>query len=244
VVNAKAQLYGVESSIELVKAQEEVARQLLEFLVGQPVDRIIDTYQFPIKLMPENYYILKAPSRPDVTAAKFAWQLSKANITVVDSDFLPEADISANYYTQRTAFDKGTDWDVTLSVNVPIFEGTEVLGASKAANLQADERMQTYHRARRKAPYDIKASYVGLTAAMAVHNALKKAYHTAKLNYHLQRKDYDRSLVNNLDVLAAIQTLENYERDYIHALYEAKRRYWQLRVAAGESGTESLDDAF
>jgi len=79
---------------------------------------------------------------------------------------------------------------------------------------------------------------------MAVHDALKKAYSAARLNYHLQAKDYERSLVSNLDVLTSIQTLEDAERDYISALYAAKRQYWQLRVAVGQSGTESLDESF
>ena len=83
-----------------------------------------------------------------------------------------------------------------------------------------------------------------LTTAMTVRDALKKAYTMAKLNYYLQKKDYERRLVNNLDVLTAIQALQDAERSYIHALYEAKRQYWQLRVAVGQSGTESLNDAF
>ena len=60
--------------------------------------------------------------------------------------------------------------------------------------------------------------------------------------YYLQRKDYERSLVNNLDVLAAIQMLQDTERNYIHAVYEAKRLYWQLKVAIGENIADTLND--
>ncbi|MDD5428749.1 MAG: TolC family protein [Candidatus Omnitrophica bacterium] len=244
IVYVKTQLYSVEASIELVKSQEVVARQLLEFLVGQPVGPIADTYQFPDKLKPEEYYVAQSLARPDVQATKFAWQLSKENILVVESDFLPQVDVNGNYYTQRTGFYETTDWDIELKVSVPIFEGTEVLGNSNIARLQADEKMQAYHRARRKAPYDIRNAYIGLTTAMAVRDVMRKAYTTARTNAHMQIKDYDRRLVSNLDVLTAIQALENSERDYVNALYEAKRRYWQLRVAVGQSGTESLNDAF
>lgn len=244
VVNAKTQLYVVESSIELVNSQEIIARQILEFLIGQSVSEIADTYALPRNLMPQDHYAKKADLRPDVEAAKFAWQLSRENILVVDSGFLPQVDVDANYYVQRTAFDKGTDWDVTLSFDVPIFDGGRTLGDSRQANLQADQKRLELHRKKRETPYDIKNTYVALTAAMAVHDALKKAYTTAKLNYYLQKKDYSRSLVNNLDVLASIQTLQNAERDYIKALYEAKRQYWKLRVAVGQSGTEALNDAF
>ena len=55
--------------------------------------------------------------------------------------------------------------------------------------------------------------------------------------------DYKLSLVNNLDVLAAINTLENTRRDFIHALYETKRLYWQLLVATGEASEENLEES-
>jgi len=244
IVNAKAQFYSVVATVEQIQAREVVARQLLEFLVGGPVGEIGDNYKFPAKLKPENYYVSRASTRPDVEATKFAWEVAKENIIVADSDFLPTVGVDANYYTQRTGSNKGIDWDITLQVNVPIFEGTEVLGRSKEANLRADQRRLTYRRTNRQAPYDIRVAYNDLTAAMEVRDTLRKAYKTARTNVHLQVKDYDRRLVNNLDVLAGIQTLENTERNYIHAYYEAKRQYWQLRVAVGQSGTESLDDTF
>ena len=106
---------------------------------------------------------------------------------------------------------------------MPIFDGGYTLGKSQEAWLQADQARLEYYRTRRKAPYDIKDAFVRLKSAMTVREARKRQYDTAKLNYYLQRKDYIRSLVSNLDVLSSIQTLQNAQRDYIHALYEAKR---------------------
>jgi len=234
VVNAKAQLYSVEATIEVVNSQEIVARHLLEFLTGKPVDEITDSYDMPASLMPEDYYVSKADLRPDVKSAKYARDLAKEQSRVIDSEFLPNVYLDASYYTQRTGFNEGVDWDVMIKMDIPIFNGTETLGRSKEYKLKAHESELLFLRTRRKAPIDIKDAYVKLQTALAVQEALRKAYTTAKLNYHLQRKDYERSLVNNLDVLASIQTLENAQRDYIHALYEAKRLYWQLRVAIGE----------
>ncbi|MFA5147075.1 MAG: TolC family protein [Candidatus Omnitrophota bacterium] len=244
VVNAKTQLYSVDATIDVVKSQEIVARQLLEFLVGRSVGRVADPYDIPSSLMPEEYYVARYIVRPDVEAARYAWQYAEKAADVVDSDFLPTVSVEGNYYTQRTAFNKGTDWDVMLTLDVPIFEGTEVLGRSKEAALKAHESSLEFARLKRKTPYDIKDAYVKLKTAMTVHDTLRKAFATAKLNYYLQRKDYERSLVNNLDVLTAIQTLEDAQRNYIHALYEAKRLYWQLLVAAGENIKEGPHDTF
>lgn len=244
IVYAKAQLYSVEASIEDAQNQEVIVRQLLEFLIGWPVGELADTYEFPSSVKDEDYYVAKASGRPDVAATEYAWHAARENVRVVDSDFLPNVEINANYYTQRTGFNKGIDWDLTMAITVPIFEGTDVLGRSKEANLLADQSWQTFHLTRRRAPYAIEEVYSTLTTAMSVRNALRKAYSTAKYNYYLQKKDYRRRLVTNLDVLAAIQTLDDSERSYIHALYEAKRQYWNLRVAVGQSGTEALNDAF
>lgn len=242
VVNAKAQLYSVEAEIELSKSQEVITRQLLEFLVGGSLYSITDTYEIPTSLRPESYYVAKSDQRPDVKATKFGWELAKKEVQVVNSDFLPSASIKANYYPQRTGFDEGINWDVTLNVNVPIFDGGLTIGRSNEAIAKARQQELTYRRTRRLAPYDIRDSYVRLNTAITVYRSLEKEYKAARLNYYLQRKDYERSLVNNLDVLAAIQTLQNAQRDSIHALYEAKRQYWQLRVSVGESMMETLND--
>ncbi|MFH0763521.1 MAG: TolC family protein [Candidatus Omnitrophota bacterium] len=241
VVNAKAQLFGVDSDIELTKNQEVVARQLLEFLVGGSVYSINDRYDMPSDLQPINYYVAKSDQRPDVKATKFGWEVARKQAQIVNSDFLPSVDVTANYYTQRTGFDKGVDWDVTLNVNVPIFDGGLTIGRSNEAIAKAHQQELTYKRTRRLAPYDIRDSYVRLGTAIKVYKLLEKEYKTAKLNYHLQKKDYLLSLVNNLDVLAAIQTLQNAQRDFIRAMYGAKRQYWQLRVAVGESMRDTLE---
>lgn len=242
VVNAKAQLYTVEADIKVVKSQEIVARQLLEFLIGAPVNKVADSYEIPPYLMPEEYYVSKFVNRPDLKALGYASKFSKKQLDVVNSDFLPTVSWQGNFYTQRTGFDKGTDWDVMLNVEVPIFNGTETIGKSREYRLKWQDSELRYMRLKRFAAYDIKDSYVKFTTALAVHENLRKAYYTAKVNYYLQRKDYERSLVNNLDVLASIQTLQDAQRNYIHAIYEAKRLYWQLRVSVGESITEALND--
>jgi len=244
VVNAKAQLYSVDADMELTKNQEVIVRQLLEFLVGGSIYSIDDTYDIPSELQPINYYVAKSDERPDVKATKFGWEVAKKQVLIANSDFLPNVDVTGNYYTQRTGSGKGVDWDVTLNVNVPIFDGALTIGRSNEAIAKAHQQGLTYKRTRRLAPYDIRDAYVKLNTAINVYKLLEKEYKTAKLNYHLQKKDYLLSLVNNLDVLAAIQTLQNAQRGFIRAMYEAKRQYWQLRVAVGKSMGDTLNDTF
>ena len=66
-------------------------------------------------------------------------------------------------------------------------------------------------------------------------SAVQKALDAADRNYRLQIEDYRLSLTNNLEVLQALQSLEDARRDYIVALHESKRLYWQLRAATGRT---------
>ncbi|TFG89764.1 MAG: TolC family protein, partial [Syntrophobacterales bacterium] len=186
----------------------------------------------------------KSLTRSDVIAACNEWQVAVKSRQIIDSDFLPTVTFEGNYYTQRTTVSKGVDWDVMLKVDVPIFEGTETLGRSKEARAQAKAKELLYQRAKRAAPQDVRDAYVKLDAAVSVQKTLRKAFTAAKLSYHLQRRDYTLSLVSNLDVLESIRTLHNSEREYIRSLYEAKRLFWQLQVACGETLMENINVTF
>jgi len=235
VVNAQSQLYNVQAEIESVKALEVIACHLLEFLVGRPVGGVVDVHEELPAIQDRVYYLSQVGTRPDVVAAKHAWDVAKRQVTIAASGYFPSVNLEGNDYVQRTGSNKGIDWDVSLVVNVPIFEGTETLGAVKAAEAQAREAKLRYEFAKRSAAQDIQDAYVQYQTAILRHRALKKSMDTAELNYHLQKKDYRLNLVNNLDVLQAIQVLENAQRSYIQALYDSKRQYWQMRVAAGDA---------
>ncbi len=243
VVNARAQLFKVIADIEVVQSQEAVARQMLEYLIGKAIVGLNDTLAMPSSLKSKESYVAKSMERPEIRASKFAWNLARQEVLVRGSDYLPSVDIETNHYMQRTGSQKGNDWDIKLKIDVPIFEGTDTLGQVKEAEARARQKKLEYQKLSRWAPYDIENAYVKLRTAINIQKALKDAYETSRLNYHLQKKDYDLNLVNNLDVLAAIQGLQDAQRNYIHAFYEAKRLYWQLKVAIGEGLAEGGYDA-
>ena len=56
----------------------------------------------------------------------------------------------------------------------------------------------------------------------------------AKKNFELQKEEYERNLVGNLDVLEALETLNNTRRRANEVFYEMKENFWGLKVAIGE----------
>ncbi len=239
VVNTQAQLFGVVADIEFIKASEILVRQLLEFLVGRPVSAIVDNEPVPAFMRPESEYLSKAAVRPDVVAAKKAWEVAQSGVIVARSGFFPTVTLESNYYAKRTIAPTNTEWDTLLSIDVPIFQGTETFGVVKSAVSVAHQAELLSSRVLRLAVQDIRDSYVRFESVLLIYQALKKAMSAAEMNYALQKEDYKFNLVNNIDVLDAIQKWQTSKRNYIHSLYEAKRSYWELRVACGETLTEN-----
>ena len=243
VVNAQTQVYTVEAEIITQKNQVTILRNLLEFLTGVPVKNVAYMPINNVILAPESIYTAKVNNRPDVKALYEAWQLEEQAIIVANSDALPSVSFENNNYVLRSNSYKDIGWDVTLKVNIPIMNGTETIGAVSAARSKARSKKLEWERAKRLAFQNIKDAYSTLSNAIANHRMLKRAMESAKLNYDLQKKDYDLSLVSNLDVLASIQTLHDARRKYIHSLFEVKRLWYTLLLTTGDATKDKLDES-
>ena len=237
VVMTETQLYTLEDQIESVKSQEQVVRELMAFLIGGPVNEIIET-ESDFSLKSESEYLDHATSRPDVRAAKFAWQADLKGVMAARSGYYPQVNLEGDYYTHRANPPSDSSWGALLTVYVPIFEGTITYGQVKQAIAIAKESELLFQRTGRVAAREIHDAYVYAKADILRVEILYKALKSAEKNYDLQRQDYRLSVVNNLDVLAALQSLEDVRRTFIYISNERKRFYWQLLVAAGEIDLE------
>ena len=236
IASTKADLRRIEAEEERVRSGEVVARQLLEFLTGRTsIREIVDTVFLPSSLETEEYYLAKGQMRADLKALKEAGELSKKQIVIARSPLWPSVRAEGNYYTERAGAAEGVDWDASLKIDVPIFEGGQTYGAVKEAKAKAKEAELRFSEAKRTTSLNIRDVYANLQSALARSAALQKALAASEEDYRFQSEDYRLSLVNNLDVLEALKKLQEARRDFLHASYEAKRFYWQLRVATGET---------
>ena len=233
----ETQLYTLEDQIESVKGQELVARELLAFLIGREISEIMEP-EGDFSLKPESEYLDNAPSRPDVRAANFAWQADLKGVLAARSGYYPQVNLEGDYYTHRANPPADSSWGALITVYLPIFEGTITYGQVKQAIAIAKESELLFQRAGRVAASEIHDAYVYAKADILRVGILDRALKSAEKNYDLQQQDYRLSVVNNLDVLAALQSLENVRRSFIHISNERKRFYWQLLVAAGEIDLE------
>lgn len=235
-VSAEAQLRRVLADWQQAQSDETVARELLEFLIGQPADGpVLGLGDRMPALDAEAAYAARASARPDVAAAREAWQAQKKEVTVARSALWPSVSLESNYYTERVGVAANVDWDALLMVDVPLFQGGQAVGEVREAKSEAHQAQLAYERTARQAALEVRQTYAELASAMQRTDMLAKALAAAEENYRLQTEDYRLSLVNNLDVLQALEQLEQARRDWIAARYDAWRLHYQLKAAVGET---------
>jgi len=235
VASAEAQLRRVEAERERIASLEATARQLLEFLTGLDRLEAIAGAEEPIPpIEEESVSLAKAGARPDVQAAEEAWQVAKQQVLVTQGAIWPDVDLEGNYYTKRVGASQDVDWDVTLKVDVPLFQGGQAAGAVREAAARSRQAKLQREHARRQALLDIRDARARLAAAVNRRVALEQAVEATERNYRLHVEDYALNLVSNLDVLQTLQELQDVRRDLIGATADVQRLSWRLRVAVGE----------
>jgi len=235
VGSTNVQFYNTQDAIESGRNQELVARELLEFLIGQPLGSLIEE-RAELTLKTQEEYMAEAGFRLDVEAADLAWQESKKAVAIAQSGFLPMVSLQAEYYHHSSLNPQGEHkWIGALVTSIPIMEGTTVLGEVKEAMARERQSRLAFERAKRLASQDVRDAYVNMRVDIVRRNILQKALKAAVENYKLETEDYKRNIVNNLDVLSAIQDLSNARSNYMHVAYEAQRFYRQLLAATGET---------
>lgn len=236
LATAKARLKILEADLARSRGALAVARQILEFLTGIPLDpsQLAEESLEEEKPREAGSYVEKVVLRPDVKAAEQAARVAWNSVVVAQSGLWPELTLENNQYVKREGFQSGFDWDLTLKLDVPLFRGGETIGKVKQALAQYRRAKLVHSRTKREATLDIQQAYQDWISSLERFRALQEALTASEENFKLQKEEYTRNLVSNLDVLDALESLNETGRQTNQAYYEMKANYWRLRVATGE----------
>jgi outer membrane protein TolC len=179
-------------------------------------------------------YLVKVDSRSDVQAAEQAVKTAWRGILVAQSGFWPTVNLNHTQFTHREGPFADVNWDLLLTMTVPLFSGTNTIGQVKDAVGFLKQQKSSFSLAKRQALLEIKQSYDGWRFSREEYLAFHKAVDAATESYKLQTEEYRRSLVSNLDVLAALQSLNDTRTSENQAFYQMKLDEARLKVATGE----------
>jgi len=236
VVTAKARIKILEAERSRKRGAHAVAQFTLEFLTGVELSgRLLQEEELPQEALEElEGYMKDLEERADVEAAEQSVKTAWRGVIVEQSSLWPEISVEHNQYIRREGFQSNLDWDFLFKINVPLFRGGETTGKIKQAVSRWKKEKLNHSLAKRQAEFEIKESFQNWISSLDELQALQEAVKASEENFTLQKEEYRRSLVGNLEVLEALESLHETQREANRAHYQMKQNYWGLRVAAGE----------
>ncbi|MBI4549489.1 MAG: TolC family protein [Candidatus Omnitrophica bacterium] len=235
VLTTRSRMKSLEADLETTRGNLAKAMHALEYYTGALISPAELEDPEPTVRPGESLQdsVSRAVKRPDVEAAWKAAETAKQGIVVAQSGLWPLLTLEHNEYVKRDGFQSGTDWDLILKLDVPLFRGGENMAKIQEAVSRYKTARLNHSMTLRDAQLEIKSAYEDWLASRRRSKKLKAAVSMSEENFTVQREEYLRNLVNNLEVLDALESLLEIRRAANRAQYEVEENARRLEVASG-----------
>ena len=126
-----------------------------------------------------------------------------------------------------------------MELNFPIFEGGRTHYQVKESRYLYQAALQSHERIRRETTRDTRDSYNKVVAGISRVKAFSRAVESAEAAVEATQAGFEVGTRTSVDVLLAIRTLNEAQRDYARGRYDYLLETLRLKIAAG---TLSADD--
>ncbi|MFA5139220.1 MAG: TolC family protein [Elusimicrobiota bacterium] len=233
VLAAESQVAQNEADLEGSRRNERSSQEALRFLTGLSEDLT------PADILPAEAdaaledCLRRSRERPDVRAREQDLEAARFATQIAGRGRWPTVAFDGNAYLKRIGSQSDERWDLTVSASLPLFEGGKISAQTRQATHRQNKAGEAFSLARRKAETETRTAFRSLEAGLAVVSAREKAVTLAEANAKAQAADYRNGLVTNLDVLGALNTLQQVRLQLETARVDAALAKARLRVATG-----------
>lgn len=224
LLQADSQLATVEATLLNAEGLRKESLKRLSGLTGFTENDI----QMPTDIDNKNSlqslqdYLKSAEERPDLVIKKNKLEMAQLDVTSSKRNHFPTLDLSSNYYLkERTGSLKNSDWDVGVTLSVPLFEGGATEASVRESVAKKMEAQYGVNDQSRKIQSEVQVRFEAAEKYVEQLKTQNRALTLAKANYDETLKDFRLGLVTNLDTLAAL-----------NSYLDAKRTYDRLRLAS------------
>jgi outer membrane protein len=231
-----------ESQLEESARQVGARRDLLAFLVASPLgERPVAEPELLMDSASTESYLATASTRPDVEAARENVRSFQGLMEVTRSEFFPSFGVSAAAYTDKAILDdEDVDWDVSVSMSVPVWDWGSRGSAMDAAGADLAESEKELSEITRQAELDIRNAYRDLESVKKQLEIRRRSLEAAREDFQLQAEDDSRGLVTSLEVLESLDRLNSAELAFNSARLQEKLAAINLKIAAGSDPKDIL----
>ncbi|MFT3904819.1 MAG: efflux transporter outer membrane subunit [Steroidobacteraceae bacterium] len=214
LLQAQAQLYSTQSTLEGLKSQRAKLEHAIAVLVGQaPADFTLAKADWNMSV-PEVPGVVPAQllqRRPDIAAAERRVAAANATIGVSEAGYFPTLSLSGSLgSSSREAsqlFNSGTYlWSVGASLAQTLFQGGKVRATVAASRAAYDQTVATYRQTVLTAFQDVEDQLIALKVLQRQHELRQLASSAADEAEERTLNQYREGIVGYSDVVTAQAT--------------------------------------
>jgi outer membrane protein len=235
LLQARSSLAQSRVATARTRGLRDATREMMAFLIGVPSDRF--SLRTDLPPLPDNLelarYLAESAGRPDVLAAVEAERAARARLSAAKGEHWPVLRFEGNHTFYDSDSRRDGDWSGFLTLEVPLFDGGGIEArVDQNKSLFATRRLDL-SRLQREVERDIRIAFNQFQSSLAEWARLSEAVRTAELNYQAQKQDYELRVVNNLDILNALNDWFALQRDEAAARTAVRVNLVKLHVASG-----------
>lgn len=184
---------------------------------------------------------------PGLKALEAAAEIAEREIQVQRAGRKPTFDFVASYVGRDsggTEFGGGNEiatTDVSLRVNIPIFDGGRNTAFTGSASLQHRIALQRLELEKRRVERETRASFLGVINGISRVEALRQSVFSHEAALAVREESLRAGLVTGVDVLDARRALFSARRDLAQARYDYLLDSLRLKRAAGILSGDDLE---
>ncbi len=243
VLSAQSQLGVLRAQLQAAQASLQGARDQFAFVTG--LERSADLSEAdltPARPQPLEENLKLISQNPDILRLQALRDAAQSEVREAKAGHYPTLDLTANSYLFRTGTDQDVDWDVGLNLKIPIYQGSVVQAQVRESKERETEVELLLRQRQRELESQMRQSHNALMGALEQTNSLKSALALAEKNYREQTRDYRFGLVTNLDVLQALNTLQEAKRTLDRTRLQAQLHRAELDALTAQLPRGSEND--
>lgn len=176
----------------------------------------------------------------DLAATRYATIEARENIKILNAGHLPTLDAtgsySYNYYSnpqQNSSAERQKSATAGLSLNLPLFQGGQVLAQVKQANYQYQKATSDQETKHRSTVSSTRQAYLTVLSSISQIKANKQAIKSAESSLRATKAGYEAGTQTMVDVLQVQANLYNKQKDYATSEYTYITQLLTLKQLTG-----------
>lgn len=250
VENARASYEEARLGVLLQTNALSAANRQLTFVVGEPVETapINPGQAEALAIGSLENWLATAEDSPSMRAQALNVALAESQVTISEYGYWPTANASLSYsrgasfqdWVSEGDLDEQGQWQLGLSVNIPIFNGFRTSADIVNKQIQAENAAASFDQGMRQTYNSVTALYEQVQSDIANISVREQLLRSRESASDATEAGYEVGTTTIVDVIGAQSSLFASERDLNNARYDLLLNTLKLKQAAGELSLADL----